>query len=478
MREHIRVILTIALLISILTNVSQASYTDVNNDGKVDLKDVFLIAKSYGLTKDSPKWDEGVDINKDGIVDLKDYYIMCRNFGSNIHFPNEYFDCLSWLNNSGVVTFDNRVRQGVFWYKGDYVREHGYVNPRWMISNDTRIDAQCEVAMAFIYGYKETRINYYKEKAVSLLLQARTDSRMANNNEMWMCTASSGNLSSCYTQDNGRMMRCYAIVAEETKDLRLISILTEIADFWADTIPIDGGVGIGKNLMNLNYLPDKYPSARHIGELLTGMVSAYKVTEKQSYKEASIRLGNWLVNNQLSNGSWAVIYGIDNAQNHVMEATSLSLRGLSELYMLTSDLRYKVACDEAYQWILNSCDTSNHTYSRGRLPTASHYADKYRYFNTLYMQTPSALFEYSMAVKSEDAYGLAQEILTFMGKNMTMHGDSLINGGIIGEWDLSLNQRSAQYDNEMILWGDWLFTGWTNCEFIEAYGISSQAGKP
>jgi hypothetical protein len=442
----------------------------VNGDGLVDLKDVYLVGRVYGSVLGESRWDERCDVTKDGKVDLKDYYSVCKDYGMTVQVPNEFFECLSWLNNSGVVASENRVYLGVFWYKGDYVKGQGFVNPRWVRSNDTRIDAQCEVAMAFLYGYKETGFSYFREKSIDLLLQARIDSSMSNNNSSWQSTSIYGN--SCYTQDNGRQMRCYAIVAGETKDLRLISILTEIADFWSDTIPTDGGVGIGKNFGgNLDCLPDKYPSARHIGELLTGMLNAYTVIEKQSYKDASIRLGNWLVANQTLDGSWHEDGCIDNAVNHDMEATSLSLRGLSELYRLTSDLKFKISCDKAYQWILNVSETSNYTYNRGRLPTDTECTDQYRYFNTLYMQTPCALIEYSLIAQSEDAYSLSEEILSFMGKNMTIHGDSLVNGGIVGEWDLSSNQRSERYDDESMQWGSWMFTGWTNCEFIEAYGL-------
>jgi parallel beta-helix repeat protein len=54
---------------------------DVNGDGKVDLKDVYAVAKAYGSFPGHPKWDPNCDINNDLKVDLKDYYTTCKNYG-------------------------------------------------------------------------------------------------------------------------------------------------------------------------------------------------------------------------------------------------------------------------------------------------------------------------------------------------------------------------------------------------------------
>lgn len=54
---------------------------DVNGDRKVDLKDVYAVAKAYGSFPGHPRWNPMCDINNDGKVDLKDYYITCKNYG-------------------------------------------------------------------------------------------------------------------------------------------------------------------------------------------------------------------------------------------------------------------------------------------------------------------------------------------------------------------------------------------------------------
>jgi len=61
---------------------------DVNGDEKVDVKDVFAVAKAYGSVKPpapSPPehpWNPNCNINDDEKVDVKDYYIVNKRYGS------------------------------------------------------------------------------------------------------------------------------------------------------------------------------------------------------------------------------------------------------------------------------------------------------------------------------------------------------------------------------------------------------------
>ena len=61
---------------------------DINGDRKVDLKDIYAVAKAYGssmLGPDPPghPWNPLCDINRDGKIDLKDYYSTCKNYGKS-----------------------------------------------------------------------------------------------------------------------------------------------------------------------------------------------------------------------------------------------------------------------------------------------------------------------------------------------------------------------------------------------------------
>jgi parallel beta-helix repeat protein len=56
---------------------------DVNNDGKVDGKDIAIIAKWYGwaVTADSPHWTKRADLNEDAVVNGGDMDIASANYG-------------------------------------------------------------------------------------------------------------------------------------------------------------------------------------------------------------------------------------------------------------------------------------------------------------------------------------------------------------------------------------------------------------
>jgi hypothetical protein len=54
---------------------------DINGDGKVDVKDVSVVALYLGSYPGHPRWDERADINGDGKVNIFDIAVVCRNFG-------------------------------------------------------------------------------------------------------------------------------------------------------------------------------------------------------------------------------------------------------------------------------------------------------------------------------------------------------------------------------------------------------------
>jgi thermitase len=56
---------------------------DANGDGKVDIMDIFLVAKAFGETPDRPRWDPDIDLNEDGKVDIIDIFIVAKNYGKS-----------------------------------------------------------------------------------------------------------------------------------------------------------------------------------------------------------------------------------------------------------------------------------------------------------------------------------------------------------------------------------------------------------
>jgi PKD repeat protein len=55
---------------------------DINNDGKVDMRDISIVARAFGAVPGSPNWDPRADLNGDGKVDMKDIAPVARAFGT------------------------------------------------------------------------------------------------------------------------------------------------------------------------------------------------------------------------------------------------------------------------------------------------------------------------------------------------------------------------------------------------------------
>ena len=66
-----------------LMHIYSPLFCDLNDDRKVDMKDVALAATSFGSSIDQTKWNQTVDVNGDGSVDIKDLVQIAKNFGNN-----------------------------------------------------------------------------------------------------------------------------------------------------------------------------------------------------------------------------------------------------------------------------------------------------------------------------------------------------------------------------------------------------------
>jgi len=60
---------------------AEALIGDLNGDGKVDIKDLAILAKAFGSSPGNPRWNAACDLNGDGKVDLLDAAILMKNFG-------------------------------------------------------------------------------------------------------------------------------------------------------------------------------------------------------------------------------------------------------------------------------------------------------------------------------------------------------------------------------------------------------------
>lgn len=60
---------------------NQRPLADINDDHKVDVADIFLVAKAYGSTPGDWNWDPRADINIDKKVDIIDILLVQKNYG-------------------------------------------------------------------------------------------------------------------------------------------------------------------------------------------------------------------------------------------------------------------------------------------------------------------------------------------------------------------------------------------------------------
>jgi len=54
---------------------------DLNGDGKIDIKDIGIVALAFGSFPDHPRWNPEADIDGDGRISMKDIVMIASNFG-------------------------------------------------------------------------------------------------------------------------------------------------------------------------------------------------------------------------------------------------------------------------------------------------------------------------------------------------------------------------------------------------------------
>lgn len=59
---------------------SAGPVTDVNGDGKVDMKDIGIVGKAFGEGPGDPRWNPVADVNGDEVVNLLDIALMSKDF--------------------------------------------------------------------------------------------------------------------------------------------------------------------------------------------------------------------------------------------------------------------------------------------------------------------------------------------------------------------------------------------------------------
>jgi PKD repeat protein len=56
---------------------------DLNQDGKIDIKDISIVAKAFGSYPGHPLWNPIADLNGDNKVDIKDISVVAKHYGES-----------------------------------------------------------------------------------------------------------------------------------------------------------------------------------------------------------------------------------------------------------------------------------------------------------------------------------------------------------------------------------------------------------
>lgn len=54
---------------------------DLNDDGKVDVKDIFIASKAFGSVPGDSNWNAKADMDLDSNIDLKDIFAVASHYG-------------------------------------------------------------------------------------------------------------------------------------------------------------------------------------------------------------------------------------------------------------------------------------------------------------------------------------------------------------------------------------------------------------
>jgi parallel beta-helix repeat protein len=63
---------------------SQALSTDINDDGKVNILDITIVAKAFGSKQGEPAYKEAADLDKNGQINIIDISMIAKDFGKTV----------------------------------------------------------------------------------------------------------------------------------------------------------------------------------------------------------------------------------------------------------------------------------------------------------------------------------------------------------------------------------------------------------
>jgi hypothetical protein len=121
-------------------------------------------------------------------------------------------------------------------------------------------------------------------------------------------------------------------------------VAAERATHWLLSIQMPSG-GFPRGLRG-----ETQASVFNTGQILQGLIRAYRETHRSEIRDAAIAAGNWLVETQGADGSWS---GAGSYQGTAHTYYSMVSWALAELSEQTADHRYGQAAERNLDWVLS-----------------------------------------------------------------------------------------------------------------------------
>lgn len=57
---------------------------DLNADGRVNINDIYIVARAFQTNPGHERWNFNADLNEDGIINIQDIYVVARDYGKSL----------------------------------------------------------------------------------------------------------------------------------------------------------------------------------------------------------------------------------------------------------------------------------------------------------------------------------------------------------------------------------------------------------
>ena len=138
--------------------ISRVLIGDINGDLKVDITDLYLVAKAFGSRHGDERWNKAVDLNNDEVIGIVDLYIVSKEYGKR--------DTLNYLLNPSVEIDENGDNLPEYWEKdayGDVGAVHTWLDTEHMGDRSVKVSIihnTSALGWHSAYWYQSFRIEY------------------------------------------------------------------------------------------------------------------------------------------------------------------------------------------------------------------------------------------------------------------------------------------------------------------------------